>query len=79
MQERTTCCLKRKHSGKASGEDSEITVGELKSYAERAVPRLTEKHTGRPQFFPTGFTSGQDFPVGNHSVCNVIVAFRNGE
>lgn len=50
-------------SGDASGDDNEITVGELKSYVESAVPRLTEEYTGRPQF-PTGFTFGQDFPVG---------------
>ena len=49
--------------GAASGGDSEITVGELKSYVENAVPRLTEEHTGQAQF-ATGFTLGQDFPVG---------------
>jgi hypothetical protein len=49
-------------SGAASEDDSEITVGELKSYVESAVPRLTAQHTGQAQF-PTGFTFGQDFPV----------------
>jgi uncharacterized caspase-like protein len=50
-------------AGAASGGDDEITVGELKSYVESALPRLTEEHVGQPQF-PTGFTFGQDFPVG---------------
>jgi WD40 repeat protein len=48
--------------GAASGDDNEVTVGELKSYVENTVPRLTTEHTGQPQY-PTGFTFGQDFPV----------------
>ncbi len=50
-------------AGGAGGSDDEITVSELKSYVEQAVPRLTEEYVGQPQF-PTGFTFGQDFPVG---------------
>ncbi|MFO7782287.1 MAG: hypothetical protein R6W94_11750, partial [Spirochaetia bacterium] len=49
--------------GAASGDDDEITVGELKSYVENAVPALTAEHTGQAQY-PTGFVFGQDFPVG---------------
>lgn len=49
--------------GAASGDDAEITVGELKSYVEATLPELTAEYAGRKQY-PTGFIFGQDFPVG---------------
>ena len=50
--------------GKADGgsRDNKITVNELKAYMEDRVPELSQKYGGSAQY-PTGFSSGQDFPV----------------
>lgn len=50
-------------AGEAALGNGQITVGALKSYVEYTLPGLTEEYAGRPQF-PTGFISGQDFPIG---------------
>ncbi|MDA7803775.1 hypothetical protein N8987_04295 [Crocinitomix sp.] len=44
------------------GTDKNITVNELKSYAEERVPELTEQYQGSPQY-PTGYSFGRDFPI----------------
>lgn len=44
------------------GSDKQITVNELKSYAEERVPELTETYQGSPQY-PTGYSFGRDFPI----------------
>ncbi|MFY0687418.1 MAG: caspase family protein [Cyclobacteriaceae bacterium] len=51
-------------SGKADGgeKDGKITVNELKAYMEDIVPQISEKYGASAQF-PTGFSSGQDFPI----------------
>ncbi len=51
--------------GKADGgnRDGKITVNELKAYMEDAVPTLSEQYGGSSQY-PTGFSTGQDFPIG---------------
>jgi WD40 repeat protein len=43
--------------------NKEITVSSLKGYVEVQVPFITAQHAGQEQF-PTGFISGQDFPLG---------------
>ncbi len=50
--------------GKADGggRDSKITVNEIKAYLEDRVPELTQKYRGQTQY-PTGYISGQDFPI----------------
>ena len=52
-------------SGKAdgSGGDKKITVNELKAFMEDQVPVNSQKHGGTAQY-PTGFSTGQDFPIG---------------
>ena len=42
--------------------DGKITVRELEAFLEECVPILTREHRGQAQF-PSGFSSGQDFPV----------------
>jgi hypothetical protein len=51
-------------SGKADGgeKDGKITVNELKAYMEDQVPQISEQY-GTSAQFPTGFSSGQDFPI----------------
>jgi len=39
-----------------------VTAGSLKTYVEDALPLLSRKYLGTAQF-PTGFLSGQDFPL----------------
>ncbi|MFY0627584.1 MAG: caspase family protein [Reichenbachiella sp.] len=50
--------------GNADGgeKDGKITVNELKAYMEDQVPQISEKYGASAQF-PTGFSSGQDFPL----------------
>ena len=50
--------------GNADGRnrDGKITVNELKAYMEDAVPALSKEHGGSAQY-PTGFSTGQDFPI----------------
>jgi hypothetical protein len=50
--------------GKADGgnKDQKITVNELKAYMEDRVPQVTKEYGGTMQF-PTGFSTGQDFPI----------------
>lgn len=52
-------------SGKADtiNEDKKITVSELKAYMEDQVPEISAKYGDRKQY-PTGFSTGQDFPIG---------------
>lgn len=51
--------------GKADGGsgDKKITVGEIKTFMEDRVPQTSKKYGGNAQY-PTGFSSGQDFPIG---------------
>lgn len=51
--------------GKADGGngDKKLTVNELKVYMEDHVPLYSQKYGGKIQY-PTGFSSGQDFPIG---------------
>lgn len=50
--------------GKADGvpRDGKVTVYELKAFLDEAVPELTRRHKGQPQF-PNTFSRGQDFPL----------------
>lgn len=52
-------------SGKADtiNEDQKITVSELKAYMEDQVPEISAKYGDHKQY-PTGFSTGQDFPIG---------------
>lgn len=43
--------------------DKKITVSELKAYMEDQVPEISAKY-GLQRQYPTGFSSGQDFPIG---------------
>ena len=49
--------------GKAGRIDNRIMVGALKSYMELRVPELAEEYGGQAQY-PTGYTQGNDFPIG---------------
>lgn len=49
--------------GKLGMLDNRIMVGALKSYMEFRVPTLAEEHGGTAQY-PTGYTQGNDFPIG---------------
>lgn len=49
--------------GKADNGDKKITVNELKFYMEDRVPELTKQYGGKTQF-PTGYITGNDFPLG---------------
>ncbi|MEM7107413.1 MAG: caspase family protein [Bacteroidota bacterium] len=49
--------------GKLGMLDNRIMVGALKSYMEFRVPELAEEHGGTAQY-PTGYTQGNDFPIG---------------
>jgi hypothetical protein len=46
-----------------ANKDGRITVKELEVYINEAVPELSQKLGGAPQF-PTSYSRGQDFPVG---------------
>ncbi|HEX6224070.1 MAG TPA: caspase family protein [Chryseolinea sp.] len=48
--------------GKADNGDSKITVNELKLYMEERVPELTKQYGGQAQY-PTGYITGNDFPI----------------
>jgi uncharacterized caspase-like protein len=48
--------------GKGDNGDRKITVNELKFYMEERVPELTKKYGGQAQY-PTGYISGNDFPI----------------
>ncbi|MBX2965570.1 MAG: caspase family protein [Cyclobacteriaceae bacterium] len=48
--------------GKADNGDGKITVNEIKMYMEERVPELTKKHGGKAQY-PTGYITGNDFPI----------------
>lgn len=50
-------------SGKAAGEDKQVTVNELKAYLDEVVPKMTLQYTGQPQY-PASFGYGRDFVVG---------------
>lgn len=49
-------------SGQAANGDTDVTIGELKSYMDKRVPELTKQHGGESQF-PTGFVNGMDYPI----------------
>ena len=51
--------------GKADGgeKDQKITVNEIKAYMEDRVPELTKQYGGGNAQYPTGFSTGQDFPI----------------
>lgn len=50
--------------GKADGglKDGKVTVIELKAYMDERIPFLSATYGGETQY-PTGFISGQDFPI----------------
>jgi len=48
--------------GKADNGDHKITVNELKFFMEERVPELTKQHGGQAQY-PTGYITGNDFPI----------------
>lgn len=48
--------------GKADTGDKKVTVNELKIYMEERVPELTKKYGGKTQY-PTGYITGNDFPL----------------
>lgn len=48
--------------GKADNGDRKITVNELKFYMEDRVPELTKQYGGQAQY-PTGYITGNDFPI----------------
>jgi uncharacterized caspase-like protein len=50
-------------AGKADNGDKRITIKELSAYIENRVPELSEKYKGTSQF-PSGYSFGNDFPVG---------------
>lgn len=50
-------------SDKKKGENITLTVNQLKAYIEREVPELSRKYSNSAQY-PTGFSTGQDFPIG---------------
>ncbi len=50
-------------SGKADNGDKRITIKELSAYIENRVPELSEKYKGTAQF-PSGYSFGNDFPIG---------------
>ncbi|MCP4520197.1 MAG: hypothetical protein GY827_00615 [Cytophagales bacterium] len=62
-----TYALLKGLDGEADGgnKDQKITVNELKAYMEDLVPQLSQKYGGVSQY-PTGFSTGQDFPIGTH-------------
>jgi hypothetical protein len=49
-------------NGKAATASGQVTAASLKTYVEDALPVLSRKYLGTAQF-PTGFLSGQDFPL----------------
>jgi len=51
--------------GKAEEINSEETISiyQLKSYVENRVPELSKIHKGSAQY-PTGYSIGNDFPIG---------------
>ncbi len=50
--------------GKADGsKDNKVTVSELKIYMDERIPDLSSEYGGEAQY-PTGFITGQDFPIG---------------
>ena len=50
--------------GKADADkDGKITVKEIDTYINEAVPELSKKLTNTPQY-PTSYSRGQDFPIG---------------
>jgi WD40 repeat protein len=48
--------------GKADNGDKKLTVNELKFYMEERVPELTKQYGGQAQY-PTGYITGNDFPI----------------
>ncbi len=50
-------------SASAAAKDETISIYQLKSYVESRVPELSKLHNGSPQF-PTGYSFGNDFPIG---------------
>jgi WD40 repeat protein len=48
--------------GKADNGDKKITVNELKFFMEERVPELTKQYGGQSQY-PTGYITGNDFPI----------------
>lgn len=50
-------------NGKAAFSDDFVTVEELKRYLSTEVPKLTQKHTGQPQY-PANYGFGKDFNIG---------------
>ncbi len=67
-----TYALLKALDGNADGgnKDQKITVNELKAYMEDLVPQLSQKYGGVAQY-PTGFSTGQDFPISTHSLAPV--------
>ncbi len=43
--------------------DDVLSMGELKNYVEQRVPELSAEHKTNPQY-PTGYSFGNDFPIG---------------
>ncbi len=50
-------------NGKAAFGDDFVTVEELKRCHSTEVPKLTQKHTGKPQS-PANYGFGMDFNIG---------------
>lgn len=48
--------------GKADNGDKKLTVNELKFFMEERVPELTKQYGGQSQY-PTGYITGNDFPI----------------
>ena len=59
----TYCILKALEGDADTGAlDKKITVGELRSYLDEKIPKMSEMYKGVAQY-PTAYISGQDFPV----------------
>lgn len=48
--------------GKGDNGDGKVTVNELKIFMEERVPELTKQYGGQAQY-PTGYSTGNDFPI----------------
>ncbi|MEO5942694.1 MAG: caspase family protein [Ferruginibacter sp.] len=57
-----TYCILQALSGAANKGGSQLTVKQLDAYLQTAVPEITEKYKGTPQY-PASFSYGNDFPI----------------
>lgn len=57
-----TYALLEAMDGKGDNGDKKLTVNELKFYMEDRVPELTKQYGGTAQY-PTGYITGNDFPI----------------